>query len=192
MPCHDSPIESPSIPEDYVVGVPWILWYTVKGCNIFLSRVLSNRKSVMKRYAMVLLLLVLISGCKNQGIRDSGSSSEEHGVTHTEMRESSQSAEDKKTFDDRLAKAIEQYGRFRVIELRVLDPPRGSDVQELYHEVRLLRRSVDVPDAHGEIEDGVGRFIIAPLADIQFCASRIDFGTLLKVDRQQRVVTVRW
>lgn len=108
------------------------------------------------------------------------------------MDMSSRSTEERKTFDDHLAAVIEQHGKFLVMELRVLDPPRGSNVRVLFDEVQRLRRQVEVPDAHGEIENGIGRFIIAPLADIQFLAARIDFGSILSIDQQQRVVTVRW
>lgn len=97
-----------------------------------------------------------------------------------------------KAFDDHLAEATEKHGRFNVIELRVTDPPRGSGVQALFDEVQRLRQSVGVPDGHGEVEKGGGRFVIAPLADMHYFAARIEFGTIIKIDQQQRVVIVQW
>jgi len=96
------------------------------------------------------------------------------------------------TFDGHIAEAIEQYGRFRVIELRVTQAPRGSDRELLFDEVRFLRKAVNTPDAFGEIQNGVGRFVIAPLEDLQVLTARIDFGSVTLIDQRQRIVFVAW
>ena len=154
----------------------------------------------MKFYPYSILGIVSLCGCANisehsstQGVDEQSDALVETSLASASTgRFADEGAESTQTFDEHLAGAIETYGRFRVIELKVLDAPHGSASQAVFDEVRLLRRAVDVPEGYGEVAKGVGRFVIAPLSDMQVLAARIDFGTIIKVDRQSRVITVRW